>query len=288
MGVDHRTYAMSPKLSQLLGRNGAAQGNANNCANGVNVYRRREADMRRDLLKERFWDNWALSWGFWYFVYNNDLMTMNDLQHYFAGSEQNPVVKTIPTKYAKELEAMTAMVAHFNSNPCVAFWYVYWHDLWKHNNDLPGLKLNREAFDPCVSTSICYRPMGRQATEEFLNGLKGPSPLGKKQSQHLDLLFGKVDAVALKHPARAPAQGGGQSGRRNKSMRRQQTAGGGVKMEMTNPMAQAESAPAPDDGSAVFVDFAKSPVKKQAKPKNAAIVTEFEGAVFVNADKSAM
>ena len=286
MGVNHANYAMTPKLSQLLGRNGAAQNNANNCANGINRYRRLEADMRRELLKERFWDNWALSWGFWYFVYNNDLMTINDLQHYFAGSEQNPAVKNIPSKYAKELEAMTAMVAHFNSNPCVAFWYVYWHDLWKHNNDLPGIKDNREAFDPCVPTSICYKPMGREATEEFLRGLTGDSPLGKKQSEHLDRLFAKVDAIALKHPVATPAQGGG-GGRRNKSMRRQQTSGGGVKVEMTNPMKQADPAPAPDDGSAVFVYFAKSPVKKQPKPKNAAVVTEFEGAVFVNADKSA-
>ena len=56
-----------------------------------------------------------------------------------------------------------------------------------------------------VPTSIAFRPMGRAATEAFLNECEGGDPLGKKQAEHLDRLFVRVDEVASKHPPTATA-----------------------------------------------------------------------------------
>ena len=47
--------------------------------------------------------------------------------------------------------------------------------------------------------------MGRAATEAFLNECEGGDPLGKKQAEHLDRLFVRVDEVASKHPPTATA-----------------------------------------------------------------------------------
>ena len=65
------------------------------------------------------------------------------------------------------------MISYFNSNPCIAYWYVYWSDVFKMNSDLPGIKGNSDLFDPSVKSSICFTPMGRKATEEFLAKCEG-------------------------------------------------------------------------------------------------------------------
>jgi hypothetical protein len=168
---------------------------------GTKGYKQNCTIMRRNLLRERYWDNYSLSWGFWYFVYNNDMFDMAQLEEYFAVFETNPVVQQIPNKYRKELTFMTNMIQHYNSNPCLAFWYVYWQDVFKKNSDLPGIKKNPTSFDPCCSTALCYRPMGRKGTEAFLSNLEGGgSPLGKKQSVHLDRLFQRIDEIAARYP----------------------------------------------------------------------------------------
>jgi len=168
---------------------------------GTKSYKGAVRKMRRNLLRERYWDNYSLSWGFWYFVYNNDMFDMAQLEEYFAVFETNPVVQQIPNKYRKELTFMTNMIQHYNSNPCLAFWYVYWQDVFKKNSDLPGIKKNPTSFDPCCSTALCYRPMGRKGTEAFLSNLEGGgSPLGKKQSVHLDRLFQRIDEIAARYP----------------------------------------------------------------------------------------
>jgi hypothetical protein len=41
------------------------------------------------------------------------------------------------------------------------------------NSDLPGIKGNSDLFDPSVKSSICFTPMGRKATEEFLAKCEG-------------------------------------------------------------------------------------------------------------------
>ena len=54
-------------------------GNAANTANGIQIYNTRLSEMRKKLLLERFWDNYQLSWGFWYHVYNNDVQSHEEM-----------------------------------------------------------------------------------------------------------------------------------------------------------------------------------------------------------------
>ena len=298
MGIDHSNYNLTPKFSHLLGRDGHAM-NAANTANGVQAYNVSLSAMRKSLLLERFWDNYQLSWGFWYHVYNNDVQSQEQLMAYFSGvakgprgsgasvSEQNPAVQNIATKYAQEIEAVCAMIKHFNQNPAVAYWYVYWHDVWKQNSDIAAIKANAEVFDSCNSDSICYRPMGRDELEKFLGGLSPANPLGKKQSGQLDLLYSAIEEVTRKH---APIRGNQPSGDPAASTEIDvqvppADADGDGSVEMAPIVGENKEAPE-DDGSAVFVDFAKNPVNPKSQVVVQTVVSEFEGAVFVDADKN--
>ena len=298
MGIDHNNYNLTANLRHLLGQDGHA-GNAANTANGIQIYNTRLSEMRKKLLLERFWDNYQLSWGFWYHVYNNDVQSREQLIAYFSGvtqgpkgsgsavSEMNPVIQNIPNKYAKEIEAVCAMIKHFNQNPAVAYWYVYWHDVWKQNSDVAAIKANAEAFDSCNPGALCYTPMGREELEKFLGGLSPANPLGKKQSSHLDLLYGAIEEVTKKH---APVSSGPTSTTATTEIAVEvpEDTDGSGDVQMTDSGESKGVADDDEDGSAVFVDFAKNPVNPKSEVVVTSIVTEFEGAVFVNADKSAI
>merc|ERR1712072_1323585 len=120
-------------------------------------------------------------------------------------------------------------------------------------------------FDPTVPTSIAFRPMGRAATEAFLNECEGGDPLGKKQAEHLDRLFVRVDEVASKHPPTATAIKMGYAepiANLPSAPTVVDVGDDGVEMPAVNPLSGSSSSASAeeDDGSAVWVDFAKSPV----------------------------
>ena len=273
MGINHKNYQMTGPLSHILGQDGRAQGNANNVRNGVATWQNKLKEFRMKQLRERYWENYALSWTFWYLVYNNDVISMEQIRRHFQSVEQNPNVKTIPETYEKELGAMTEMISFFNSNPCIGFWYVYWHDLYKNNSDLPGVKANKEKFDPTESTSVAFKPMGRKELETFLSECEGENPLGKKQSEHLDLLFARVETIGALHP---PTATGVRMGLTVPTAPTVSGDGGDIEIQnpITAPASAASSSPGQDDGSAVWCDFGKNPVSEKADPKNVTIIQE--------------
>ena len=245
-------------------------------------------EFRIEQMKVRYWAQFSLSWSFWYLIYNNDLISMEQLRHHFDTVELNPKIKTTVVKYEKELLAITNMISYFNSNPCIAYWYVYWSDVFKMNSDLPGIKGNSDLFDPSVTSSICFTPMGRKATEEFLAKCEGgDQPLGKKQCEHLDRFFVKIDEISKKHPPTAAAvQSGVASG----------NTSGATVAPVSNPMNAAEiemsevktvddNVNGDDDGSAVWVGFAKSPVVSTASPDNITVIKDFSPGSAVWAEK---
>ena len=65
MGVDHKDYHMTSKLAKLLGRD--EDGEQKKVPGRVSSTWRLN-EQRTHLLKERLWDNFALSWAFWYHI----------------------------------------------------------------------------------------------------------------------------------------------------------------------------------------------------------------------------
>jgi len=211
-------------------------------------YQNDAALFRKKQAAIRYWDNYALSWSFWYLIYNNDLMSMDMMTLHFQYIEQNPAVKKIPVVYMKELQALTGIIARFNCNPCVGYWYLYWHDLWLNNKDLKTIKKNEAAFNPGSPESIAFKPMGRQQTEEYLKKL-GKNVLGIKQTEHLNRFFAQIDVIAKTYPTRIVVQG-----------------------QLLNDRNSKYVVPLNDDGNSLFVGFASNTVKTGANPTNVAII----------------
>jgi len=247
MGINHSNYQMTPNLSTLLmtGDNGQ---NRVKVQNGLIKYQNDAALFRKKQAAIRYWDNYALSWSFWYLIYNNDLMSMDMMTLHFQYIEQNPAVKKIPVVYMKELRALTGIIARFNCNPCVGYWYLYWHDLWLNNKDLKTIKKNEAAFNPGSPESIAFKPMGRQQTEEYLKKL-GKNVLGIKQTEHLNRFFAQIDVIAKTYPTRIVVQG-----------------------QLLNDRNSKYVVPLNDDGNSLFVGFASNTVKTGANPTNVAII----------------
>ena len=299
-GVVHsgpRAFQITPKLKTLL-YDGESEGqkhsNGWKVAQGLRHYLidlRNEYRVKR--MRERYWENYSLSWSFWYLIYNNDMITMPQIIQHFEKIEQNPIVKSIVIKplqqhetiknYTLELEALTAMIAYFNCNPCVGYWYTFWHDVHKKNSDLSGIKKNNDSFDPSCPNSICYRPMGRTATETFLNALDGgTTPLGRSQSHYLDLLFEKIDKVHQRHPITFTGHfTGNVIGPDEHSVVHVGPSGRGIEMTAIGGGVSNGSA------AAVWVDFAKNPVNEKADSKNIIVINDFGdgSACWVTADK---
>lgn len=118
MGIYHSTYAMTPKLSTLLFHGDGGQ-NRQKVQHGLNLYQNSVAQYRKKQASIRYWDNYSLSWSFWYLIYNNDLISLNNLTNHFNLIEQNPAVQKIPIVYQNELKAITDIIARFNCNPCI-------------------------------------------------------------------------------------------------------------------------------------------------------------------------
>ena len=120
--------------------------------------------------------------------------------------------------------------------------------------------------------------MGRKSTEEFLSKLEGGgTPLGKKQSVHLDRLFQRIDEIAAKYPLSEKIED------------KQPDAAEKIQSStyaVTNHDGPIAVITAPPTTIVVFVGFAQNPIHPSTSCTVTTVVTEYEGAQFVSADKS--
>jgi len=157
---------------------------------GIKMYQQEQADFKRNLKSERVMTNWSLSWSFWYWIYNNDVISRKNLTDYFQQIEQNPAVKNIPMRHKEGLDCLFNLTGFYNTSPLFAMWYTYWDDVWQHNQDLPLIKKNESVFSKHHATSICFKPMQKPELLKLLKELG--DPLGKKQEDHVNQLYARI------------------------------------------------------------------------------------------------
>eukprot|EP01006_Ploeotia_vitrea_P040253 TRINITY_DN66415_c3_g3_i1.p1 TRINITY_DN66415_c3_g3~~TRINITY_DN66415_c3_g3_i1.p1 ORF type:complete len:1005 (+),score=605.70 TRINITY_DN66415_c3_g3_i1:224-3238(+) len=122
----------------------------------------------------------VLTYSFWYYVYNNDLLTMEDLRDVLNKYEPNPVVKELPEKHAQALERVYSVLKYYDSSSAIAFWFCFWHDAWIHNQEMKIMQENKDLFDPYNESSLMYKPIPELQLKEELNkrGLSKPVASG--------------------------------------------------------------------------------------------------------------
>lgn len=191
IGVTSAFNGNNEKFGRLMGN----AANAQKANAGMQQYLQDLNRYRQNLANERLMTSWSLNWGFWYWVYNNDVITHQALLSYFRGpAEQNPAVKKIPQRHEKDLQMVFSMMNFYNTSPIFGFWYTFWSDIWIHNQEVQGIADNPELFDKSHSTSLCFRPMERAELDKILED-KG-NPLGKKQAEYIDAFYAKIGAIS--------------------------------------------------------------------------------------------
>ena len=78
MGITHQ-FERTPRFNELCNnRNNRAQYEA-----GIPKWQKQLQEHKIKVMNERVMMQYSLSWGFWYWVYNNDVITRGDLNNYF-------------------------------------------------------------------------------------------------------------------------------------------------------------------------------------------------------------
>ena len=193
LGLDAQ-YSFTPQLQKLLGWLSGGNENTAKVSAAVKKYSATIAAKRNETLKKRLMDQWCLSWGFWYFVYNNDCMRREEVDSYLRGKgERNPLVRQICERQKGALDFLYSMMDFYNANPVFATWYNFWFDVWSHNQDLPSVKNAMAILDTTKPEALCYKPLGAKALRKLLS--KHGNPLGKKQETYILALFARMKEV---------------------------------------------------------------------------------------------
>ncbi len=197
LGIDNN-YNKCNRLLNMLGWVPNGNTNTEVVRNCMEEYLQSIAEARNENLKKRVMDQYSLSWGFWYFVYNNDMLSYTDLKRYLqSGAEQNPLVVSILTRKEKDLTLLYSMLNFYNSSPLCAYWFSFWYDVWMHNQDLPKIKEAEKLLDFLKPEAICYKPMGIKILRNVLK--KHGNPLGSKQEMYIKALYARLKEYALEN-----------------------------------------------------------------------------------------
>ncbi|KAF8641214.1 hypothetical protein AX17_000848 [Amanita inopinata Kibby_2008] len=133
---------------------------------------------RHHQRQECQWKRRVLSYRFLSFVYDQprepDGLAASLIEH-----EQDIRVRQLMAGSEAVFDVAYIRYAHVTQTRVNAWWYIFWDDLWRRNNDtIAGLKRHAPDFNPHYPTSIAYTPLPRPALESFLiqRGLLSKSP----------------------------------------------------------------------------------------------------------------
>jgi hypothetical protein len=133
------------------------------------VFEETLATYRKGLADQAAAANAILGDGFWYFVYNDPMLSRDALTAYLQDNEANQILKAVPDNEAPGLDYLYKRMALVNKDAKTAFWFVFWEDFWLNNGEMSIIKPLADCFDPTQPKAICYHYMERQELERFLN-----------------------------------------------------------------------------------------------------------------------
>lgn len=171
IGLDE-DFDLTPSLARFLMLNNALmQGRLHAIDTALYTYRKhftREMKHKEKVLSYRFLSR----------VYNSPddpaRIAENALE-----IEQDLRVRTVLLSHEDAFNAAHERMSLVCSTPVRTWWYIFWDDFWRRNNEtIPPLKLYESDFNPHYPTSIAYRPLPRRALESFLvqRGLHSSKP----------------------------------------------------------------------------------------------------------------
>ncbi|KAF9457057.1 hypothetical protein BDZ94DRAFT_1203376 [Collybia nuda] len=134
---------------------------------------------RRHQRRESHWKTQVLPYEFLSFIYNQPQDPTALTGSFIRSGCDLGVQQSFMNDSSPFVAAYQRFLA-VTSSEAATWWYIFWDDLWRRNNDaITELRIHAADFDPHYPTSIAYTPLPRAALEGFLaqRGLfsKGPN-----------------------------------------------------------------------------------------------------------------
>lgn len=125
---------------------------------------------RRHFQREAHWKERVLPYSFLTDVFDNDGLSPLGLRMALVDTGCGRSMRNLPIHYEGSITLMYERLAAINRSPVHRFWWILFDEIWRLNsNDYSLLRKYRRSFSPQYPTSIAYRPMPRQALEQFLH-----------------------------------------------------------------------------------------------------------------------
>ena len=131
---------------------------------------------RQNYISEFINKEKVLSYGFWYYIYNNDKLSLQELKELLM-IEQNDAITSLIDKHKISFDMVYDKLTFFDSNKKYSFWFIFWHDIWVNNMTLKIFKNNKEYLSPYFGQSICYNFIEKN---ELINKLQELKLYGKE------------------------------------------------------------------------------------------------------------
>ncbi|GMF34118.1 unnamed protein product [Phytophthora fragariaefolia] len=160
---------------------------------GLLELRAQHQEYRRALERKQLEANATLSDGFWYFVYNNPYISRQELEDHLHCREGNPQLKSLVHTHQSALDSLYRRIKFTQTHPAVAFWFVFWDDVFARNGEMRRLRKFKDDLDPRQPISICYHLKKRPELETWL---RERNLLRTRRLFHprlLDLLYIEMD-----------------------------------------------------------------------------------------------
>ena len=147
----------------------------------------------------------TLSYGFWYYVYNNDAIRKSVLQRALQYESNEKLQKLITDpEYIESVNMVFEKLNFFNKDKKHSFWFIFFHDVWINNLQMPIFAKNEELLSPFSADSLCYKYIEEKSElVEILseNGLcrrSGGCRKGWINKGMIDELYAKLDMLGIK------------------------------------------------------------------------------------------
>lgn len=145
----------------------------------------------------------ALSYAFWYCIFNNDRQSKPNLIAALQSESNRYFHDQFLVRYNRDLDLLYSKLRFFDSSAQHAFWFCVFHDLWYLNQDVDVIVQNRAMFDVNQPTSLAWNFVDRSTLETRLDemNLLQPSLCGLRNNwftnELIDNIFSRMLALKL-------------------------------------------------------------------------------------------
>lgn len=111
----------------------------------------------------------VLSYDFLFNILAHEDLSLAQLKQVLHRTEKDSKVTALAQNWNASFVGLEARMNWVRKSWLNGWWFLYWDDIWRRNQDITQITSQSDLFSPHYSTSICYQPMHRSGLEQFLD-----------------------------------------------------------------------------------------------------------------------